>query len=127
MQKVTRCQPRKLVSFTVPLWQDAFCQVLHEWASLVFVNEHNVTFFSVRYELASPTLGLDSVCIFTHTWPIEACPLKSAVKADLPVGSASLVMYFFQLFLGFVLPHAFGKDPTRHSIVQFSSHQGVVF
>ena len=95
MQKVARCQPPKLVSFTVLLWQDAFCQVLHEWASPVFADEHNVTFFFVYYELAGPTLGLDSVYVLTHAWPIEACPLKSAVKVDLPVGSASLVMYFF--------------------------------
>nr|POF18731.1 hypothetical protein CFP56_24959 [Quercus suber] len=57
-----------------------------------------------------PTLGLDSVCIFTHAWPIESCPLKYAVKA----GSISLVMYFFQLSLGLLLPHASGQDPTRH-------------
>ena len=83
MQKITRCQPPKLISFTVFLWQDAFCQVLHEWASPVFADEHNVTFLSICCELAGPTLGSDSVCIFTHAWPIEAYPLKSAVKVDL--------------------------------------------
>ena len=119
MQKVTRCQPPKLVSFTVPLWQDVFCQVLHEWASLVFTDEHSVTFFSVRCELAGPTLDLGLVCVFTHTWPIEACPLKFAVKADLPAGSASLVMYFFQLSLGFVLPHHLDKTPP--GILRYSS------
>ena len=127
MQKVTRCQPPKLISFTVPLWQDVFCQVLHEWASLVFTDEHSVTFFSVCCELVGPILGLDSVCVFTHAWPIEACPLKFAVKADLPAGSASLVMYFFQLSLGFILLHAFGQDPTWHPALQLLSYQGVVF
>ena len=100
MQKVTRCQPLKLVSFIVLLWQDAFCQVLYEWAFPVFANEHNITFLSVCYELAGPVLGLDSICVFTHAWRIEACPLKFAVKADLPTGSTSLVMYFLQLSLG---------------------------
>ena len=127
MQKVTRCQPLKLVSFTVFLWQDAFCQVLHEWASPVFTDEHSVTFLFVCCELAGPALGLDSVCVFTHAWPIEACPLKSTVKADLPAGSASFVMYFFQFSLDLLLPYASGQDPTGRLAVQFSSYQGVVF
>ena len=127
MQKVTLCQPPKLVSFIVLLWQDAFCQVLHEWASPVFADEHNVTFLFVYREVAGPTLGLDLICIFTHTWPIEACPLKYAVKADFPVGLASLVVYFFQFSLGFLLPHAFGQDPTWHPALQLLSYQGVVF
>ena len=119
MQKVTHCQPPKFVSFTVPLWQDAFYQVLHEWASPVFADEHSVTFFSIRCKLAGPTLGLDSVCIFTHAWIIEACHFKSVVKADLPVRSVSLVMYFFQLSLGFVLPHHLDKTPP--GILRYSS------
>ena len=32
----------------------------------VFADEHSVTFFSICCKLAGPTLGLDSVCIFTH-------------------------------------------------------------
>ena len=69
-----------------------------------------------------PTLGLDSVCIFTHVQPIEACPLKFVVKADLSAGSISLVMYFFQFSLGFLLPHTPRQDPTWHSAVQFSPY-----
>ena len=148
MQKVTCCQPPKLVSFTVLLQQDTFCQVLYEWTSLVFVDEHSVTFLSVCRKLtgltlsafvagcllsntvwmaslvladehsvtflslcrklAGLTLGLNSICVFTHAWPIEVCPLKSAVKADLSTGSVS-------------------QDPTWHPAVQFSSYQGVIF
>ena len=122
MQKVTHCQPLKLVSFTVLLWQDAFCQVLYEWASPVFADEHNVTFLSVCCELAGPALGLDSIYVFTFAWPIEACPLKSAVKANLPAESASLVMYFFQLSLGLLQPHTSGQDPTGHPMIKFSSY-----
>ena len=55
------------------LWQDAFCQVLYEWASPVLADEHSITFLSVCRELAGPALGLDLVCFFTHGWPIEAC------------------------------------------------------
>ena len=127
MQKVACCQPPKLASFTVLLWQDAFCQILHEWSPPVFADENNVTFFSVCCNLVGPTLGLDSVYVFTHAWPIEACLLKFVVKANLPIGSASLVMYFFQLSLGLLLPYASGQDPTRHLAVQFSSYRGVVF
>jgi len=127
MQKVTCCQPPKLISFTVLLRQDTFCQVLNEWTSLVFTDEHNVTFLSVCNKLAGFTLGLDLICVFTYAWPIEACPLKSAVRADLLAGSTSLVMYFFQLSLGLFLRHASGQDPTRHPAVQFPSHQGIVF
>ena len=93
----------------------------------VFTDEHNITFLSVCYKLTGFALGLDLICVFTYAWPIEACPLKSAVKADLPAGSASLVMYFFQLSLGLFLRHASGQDPTRHPAVQFPSYQGVVF
>ena len=127
MQKVMRCQPLELVSFAMLLWQDAFYLVLYEWASPVFANEHNITFFSICCKLAVPTLGLDSVCIFTHARPIEACPLESALKADLLARSASLVMYFFQFSLGFLLPHTSGQDPTWHPVIQFSPYQGVVF
>ena len=95
MQKVARCQPLKPVSFTVLLWQDTFYQVLREQASPVFVGEHSVTFFFVCCKLAGLALALDSVCVFTHAWPIEARPLKSTIKADLSTGFASLVMYFF--------------------------------
>ena len=95
MQKVTRGQPLKLVSFTMLLWQDAFCQVLYEGASLILADEHIITFLSVCSELAGFALGLDLVYFFTHAWPIEACPLKFAVKADLPAGSTSLIMYIF--------------------------------
>ena len=126
-QKVTCCQPLKLVSFTMLLWQDAFCQVLYEWVSPVLANEHSITFFSVYCELAGPALGLDLVCFFTHAWPIEACPLKSAVKADLSVRSISLVMYIFQFSLGFHPSHTSGQNPTWHPAIQFSLHQGVVF
>ena len=127
MQKVSCCQPLKLVSFTMLLWQDAFCQVLYEWVSPVLANEHSITFFSVCCELAGPALGLDLVCFFTHAWPIEACPLKSAVKADLSVRSISLVMYIFQFSLGFHPSHTSGQNPTWHPTIQFSLHQGVVF
>ena len=95
MQKVARYQPFKLVSFTVSLWQNAFCKILRDWTSPVFADEHNVTFFSVCCKLAGSTLGLDLICVFTHTWLIETCPLKSVVKVDFPTGSASLIMYFF--------------------------------
>ena len=78
MQKVTCCQPLKLVSFTMLLWQDAFCQVLYEWASLVFIDEHSITFLFVCCELAGPTQSLDLV-FFTHACPIEACPLKPTI------------------------------------------------
>ena len=108
MQKEMCCQPPMLVSFTVPLWQNAFSQVLCDWTSLVFTDEHNPTFFSVCCKLASPTLGLDSVCNFTHARPIEVCPLKFAVKVDLSAGFAS-------------------QDPTWHPAVIFSSYQGVIF
>ena len=120
MQKVTCCQPPKLVSFTVLLRQNTFCQVLHEWASPVLAGEHNVTFLSIYHELAGPTLDLDLICIFTHTWPVEACPLKSVVKADLPAGSASLVVYFFQFSLGLLLPYTSGQDPTWHPTAPLS-------
>ena len=73
------CQPFKLVSFDVFLWQDAICQILHAWASLVFPDEHNVTFLYVCRKLVGLALGLDLIYVFTHTWPIEACPLKSAL------------------------------------------------
>ena len=95
MQKIMRGQPLKLVSFTMLLWQDAFCQVLYEWAPLILADEHNITFLFVYRELAGSALGLDLVCFFTHAWPIETCPLKPTVKADLPAGSTSLVMYIF--------------------------------
>ena len=95
MQKVTCGQPLKFVSFTMLLWQDAFYQVFYEWASLILAVEHNITFLSICRELAGPALGLDLVCFFTHAWPIEVCPLKLAIKADLPTGSTSLVMYVF--------------------------------
>ena len=117
MQKVAYCQPPKLASFTVLLWQDAFCQILHEWSPPVFADENSITFFSVCCKLVGPTLGLDLVYVFTYAWPIEACLLKSAVKANLPTGSTSLVMYFFQLSLGLLLPHASGQDPTKHLAV----------
>ena len=61
MQKVTCCQPLKLVSFTMLLWQDAFYQVLYEWASLVLVDEHSITFLYICLELAGLALGLDLV------------------------------------------------------------------
>ena len=108
MQNLTCCQPLELVSFTMLLWQDAFCQVLYEWASPVFDDEHNITFLFVYRELAGLALGLDLVYFFTHAWPIEACLLKSAVKADLPARSTSLVVYFFQFSLSFLLPHTSG-------------------
>ena len=95
MQKVTRGQPLKLVSFTMLLWQDAFCQVLYEGASLILADEHSITLLSVCHELAGFALGLDLVCFFTHAWPIEAFPLKSAAKADLLARSTSLIMYIF--------------------------------
>jgi len=41
------------------LWQDTLCQVLHEWASLVFTGEHSVTFFPIYSQMAGFTLGLD--------------------------------------------------------------------
>ena len=112
MQKVTCCQPLKLVSFTMLLWQDAFCQVLYEWASPIFAGEHSITFLSVCRELASPAQSLDLVCFFTHAWPIEACPLKPTVQADLPAGSTSLIMYIFQFSLGFHPSHTFGQNST---------------
>ena len=117
MQKVTCCQPLKLVSFTMLLWQDVFYQVLYEWASSVLANEHNITFLSICHELAGPALGLDLVCFFTYAWPIEVCLLKSAVKADLFVGSTSLVMYIFQSSLGFHPSHTSGQNPTWHPAV----------
>ena len=95
MQKVTCGQPLKLVSFIMLLWQDAFCQVLYEWASPILADEHNITFLSVCRKLVGSALGLDLVCIFTLAWLIEAYPLKPAIKADLPAGSTSLVMYIF--------------------------------
>ena len=95
MQKVMRGQLFKLVSFTILLWQDAFCQVLYEWAPLILTDEHSITFLSVCRKLVGSALGLDLVCFLTHAWLIEACPLKLAVKADFPAGSTSLVMYIF--------------------------------
>ena len=108
MQEVTCCQPLKLISFTVLLWQDAFCYVLYERASPNLADEYSVTFLPVCRKLASPTLGLNLICIFTHAWPIEACPLESAVKIDFPARPASLVVYFFQFSLGFLLAHSSG-------------------
>ena len=67
MQKVTCCQFLELVSFTALLWQDTFCQVLHEWTPPVLADKYNVTFLSVCCKLASLTLGLDLICILTHT------------------------------------------------------------
>ena len=95
MQKVMRGQPLKLVSFIMLLWQDAFCQVLYKWAPSILADEHSITFLFVYRKLAGSALGLDLFCLFTHAWPIEACPLKPAIKADLPAGSTSLVMYVF--------------------------------
>nr|POF21551.1 hypothetical protein CFP56_10764 [Quercus suber] len=94
------------------LWQDTFCQVLYEWASPVLTDEHNITFLFVCGELSGPALGLDLVCFFTHAWPVEAYPLKSVVKVDLPAGPTSFVVYFFQFSLGFLPPHTSGQDPT---------------
>ena len=122
MQKVTCCQPLKFVSFIMLLWQDALCQLLYEWASPILADEHSITFLSVCRELAGPALGLDLVCFFTHVWPIEAYPLKSAVKANLPAGSTSLVMYIFQFSLGFHPSHTSGQNSTWHLMVQFSPH-----
>ena len=117
MQKITCCQPLKLVSFSVLLWQNTFFQVLCEWTSPVFTDEHRVTFLSICCNLVGLTLGLDLICVFTHTWPIETCPLKSAVKIGLSAGSASLIMHFLQLSLGLLLPYAFGQYPTWHPVV----------
>ena len=69
-----------LVSFTMPLWQNAFCQVLCDWTSLVFADEHNATFLFVYYKLAGSTLGLGLICVFTHTWPIESLPSEVCSK-----------------------------------------------
>ena len=52
--------------------------------------------------------------------------MKSTVKADLPARSASLVMYFFQLSLGLLMPHTSGQDPTWHPTVQFPFYRGIV-
>ena len=68
MQKVTCCQPPKLVSFTVLLQQDTFCQVLYEWTSLVFADEHSVTFLSVYRKLTAPTLfAFVAGCLLSNT------------------------------------------------------------
>ena len=80
MQKEMCCQPPMLVSFTVPLWQNAFCQVLCDWTSLVFTDEHSATFFSVCCKLAGSTMGLDLICVFTHTWPMESLPFEVCGK-----------------------------------------------
>ena len=103
MREVTCCQPLKFVSFTMLLWQDVFCQVLHEMAPPILADKYSVTFLPVCRNLAGPILGLDLICVFTHTWPIEACSLKSAVKTNFPARLASLVVYFFQFSLGFLL------------------------
>ena len=80
MQKEMCCQPPMLVSFTVPLWQNAFSQVLCDWTSLVFTDEHNPTFFSVCCKLAGSTMGLDLICVFTHTWLMESLPFEVCGK-----------------------------------------------
>ena len=68
MQKVTCCQPPKLVSFTVLLRQDTFCQVLYEWTSLVFADEHSLTFLSVCRRLTGPTLSaFVAGCLLSNT------------------------------------------------------------
>ena len=95
MHKVACCQPLKLVSFSVLLWQDTLCQVLQEWTSPVCACEHNLTFLSICCKLAGLALGLDLIYVFTYTWPLEACPLKPMVKIDFSTGSASLVVHFF--------------------------------
>ena len=95
MHKVACCQPLKLVSFSVLLWQDTLCQVLQEWTSPVYACEHNLTFLSICCKLAGLAFGLDLIYVFTYTWPLEACPLKPMVKIDFSAGSASLVMHFF--------------------------------
>ena len=97
MQKVMCWQSLKLVSFTVPLWQDTFCQVLQEWTPPVFVDEYSITFLSVCCKLAGLALGLDLVCVFANAWPMETCPLESAVKIDFSIEFAGLIMYFLQL------------------------------
>ncbi|XP_065630960.1 uncharacterized protein LOC112030129 isoform X1 [Quercus suber] len=102
-----------------PKLEDAFYQVLYKWGSPVFADEHSGTFLSICRKLAVPTLGLDLVYIFTHVWPIKARSLKSAVKADLSIGFTSLLMYFFQLSLGLLLPHTSGQDPL--GILRYSS------
>ena len=66
MQKVARCQPFKLVSFTMLLWQDALYQVLHKQFSPIFANEDNIAFFPVRYKLTGLALVLELVRILTH-------------------------------------------------------------
>ena len=94
MQKVACHQSLRLVSFTVLLWQDTLCQVLHEWTPLVFANEYSVTFLSVCCKLVGLALGLDLICVLTHTWPIKTNPLESKVKIVLFAESAGLIMHF---------------------------------
>ena len=127
MQKISCYQTLKLVSFTVLLWQDTFSQVSHKWTPLVFANEYQATFLFVCCKLAGLALGLDLVCVLAHAWPIETCPLESAVKVDFFTGPTGLIMYFLQLSLGLFLPHTSRLDPTWHPAVQFSSYEGVVF
>ena len=66
MQKVVRCQPFKLVSFTMLLWQDALYQVLHKRFSPIFANEDSIAFFPICCKLIGLTLGLDLVYVLTH-------------------------------------------------------------
>ena len=127
MQKVARCQPFKLISFTMPLRQDAFCQELHKRFSLIFANEDNIAFFPVCCKLIGLTLGLDFVRVLTHAWPIETYPLESTVKADLSTEPIGSVMYFPKLSLGLLLPHTSRQNSSRRFAVQFSLYQGEVF
>ena len=59
MQKVAHCQPFKLISFAMLLWQDTLCQVLHKQASSVFTSENNIIVLPVYSQMVGFALGLD--------------------------------------------------------------------